>query len=312
MTWLFVSIISYLIFAFVFLIDKYLLSGPIPNPKIYAFYLGVLAMLVLLLIPFVGFYIPEPRQIFLSLAAGAFFVYAIFWFLKTLSLFEAFQTTAIIGGLTPLFTLVINYIFSSEKGILSFREGVAFLTLVLGTIIISFEIKDKEDANRSFRAFNLKSFGFSAITALLFSIYYVLLKYVFLEQSFWNGTMWMRFGGLLVAVSFLFFHDVRQGIKFKKIAPKGKIFIVFIANQAAGAGANILISWAVALAPVIYISFINALQGIQYVFLLILTFLISKKYPNILKNEAPGRDILRKIIGALLIVFGIFLISLKR
>ena len=62
MLWLIVAISAYLILAIVFLVDKYLLVGPIPNPKIYAFYIGTLGIAVLLLVPFIEFYILEPFQ----------------------------------------------------------------------------------------------------------------------------------------------------------------------------------------------------------------------------------------------------------
>jgi len=54
MPWLTLIILAYFLFAIVALGDKYLLKGP-PNPKIYTFYVGVLGILALFLIPFVGF-----------------------------------------------------------------------------------------------------------------------------------------------------------------------------------------------------------------------------------------------------------------
>ncbi len=52
MSWLIVSILSYLVLAIVYLVDKYLLAGPIPNLKVYTFYIGVLEILFLILTPF--------------------------------------------------------------------------------------------------------------------------------------------------------------------------------------------------------------------------------------------------------------------
>ncbi len=61
--WLVITISFYFILAAVFLVDKYLLTGSISNPKIYTFYVGVLGIGVLVLAPFVGFYIPSFSQI---------------------------------------------------------------------------------------------------------------------------------------------------------------------------------------------------------------------------------------------------------
>ncbi len=72
MSWLLVAILSYLILAVVSLVDKYLLTNSIPNPKVYVFYVGTMGALVLILAPFIGFYVPGAFQIILSLLAGFF------------------------------------------------------------------------------------------------------------------------------------------------------------------------------------------------------------------------------------------------
>ena len=76
MPWLIAAIFSSLILAVVFLVDKYLLAGPIPGPKVYTFYVGILGISVLFLIPFVGFYVPGIEQIALSFCAGIIFIWA--------------------------------------------------------------------------------------------------------------------------------------------------------------------------------------------------------------------------------------------
>ena len=82
MLWLIVTILAYLILAVVFLVDKYLLVGPIPNSKLYAFYIGLLGLAALVLVPFIGFYFPEPFEGLLAFISGAAFVYGIFWFFR--------------------------------------------------------------------------------------------------------------------------------------------------------------------------------------------------------------------------------------
>jgi len=84
MNWLLITISSYLILAIVSLVDKYLLTSSIPNPKVYTFYVGTLGILVLLIAPFVGFYIPEISQIILAFSAGALYIYALLWLFKSL------------------------------------------------------------------------------------------------------------------------------------------------------------------------------------------------------------------------------------
>ena len=240
MLWLTITISFYLILSVVFLVDKYLLAGPIPDPKIYTFYVGTLGILLLILAPFVGFYVPEISQIVLSILAGAIFIYALFWFNKALRLFEASRVIPAIGGLIPLFTFGLVYIFSFGKESLSFSESIAFVLIVFGSIFIT--LKKEKLINR-------KSLQISALASFLFSLSFILTKYVYLNQPFWNGYIWIRIGGFLMALCFfLFAPEVKEEIFKKKISFKKKTIGIFLSNQIAGAGANILQNWAIALA----------------------------------------------------------------
>jgi len=300
MLWLTVAISAYLILAVVFLVDKYLLVGPIPNPQVYTFYIGSLGILVLILAPFVGFYIPELSQIVLSLLAGALFIYGIFWLNKALRLFEASRVIPAIGGILPIFSFLLIYIFSGGKEIFTLWEFLAFILLVFGSVLIIYE-KAK---------ISLKSLRISATAAFFLALSFVLAKYVYMAQPFWSGYIWIRIGGFLMAMGFLFAREVRDELFKIKINFPKKTAAIFLSNQAAGASANILQNWAIALAPLVCVAIINALQGVQYAFLLIFATIISLKFPKILKEEISRKILFQKILAILLIGGGLVLLTL--
>ena len=310
MLWLIVAISAYLILAVVYLVDKYLLVGPIPNPKVYAFYVGILGLFVLLLIPFVGFSLPGIFQIFLSLASGASFVYGLYWFFRGLRLFEPSRIVPAVGGIIPFFSFLLIFIFSRGQETFSSWELLAFVLLILGSVLITYE-KSK--------AVSRKSFRISLVAAFFVALHFVSAKYVYLGQPFWSGFIWIRIGGFLMAIFFLLFtREIRQEIftrlnfSSKNFGGSKKTAAIFLSNQAAGAGANILQNWGIALAPlVIHVAFINALQGIQYVFLLIFTILLSLKFPRILKEEISKEVIFQKVVAILLVGAGLALLALK-
>ena len=303
MLWLIVAISAYLILAIVFLVNKYLLAGPLPNPKVFAFYVGMLGILILFIVPFTGFFIPGPFQIFLSLLAGTLFICALLWFYKALHLFEVSRVVPAIGGLIPLFSFGFIYFFSFGKETLSFLEVIVFILLVFGSVLITLEKR---------KLITLRGLQISALAAFLFSLSFVLAKYVYLEQPFWNGFIWMRVGGFLAALFFfLIFKEVREEIFKKNASLKIKTALIFILNQAMGAGALILQNWAIFLAPLAFVPIINALQGTQYVFLLIFAILLSLKFPQILKEEISKEVISQKLFAILLIGAGLTLLALK-
>ena len=301
MTWLIIAVSSYFILAIVFLIDKYILTGPIQSPKIYAFYSGILSVLALLIIPFVDFYIPSDFQIIISLAAGALFVIGLVWFYRAIQLFETSRVVPAISGILPIFSFLLIYIFSLGGESLSSSGFAAFFMIILGSVLITYKKIN----------FTFKSLLFSSITAFLFALYFVLTKYVFLEQTFWNGLIWIRMGAIAAAFFMLIFvKEVKEEIvSRRKIIPQKAPLLLL--NQFLGAGGNLALIWAIFLAPLAYISIVNALQGIQHVFLLIMTVFLSLKFPQILKEEISRKVVFQKIIAILLIGGGLALLVIQ-
>jgi len=144
-------------------------------------------------------------------------------------------------------------------------------------------------------------------SAILFAFSYVLAKYLYLNINFITGFVLLRLGTALGAVFLLFnpanyraiiniFHDQSS----RKTG-------VFIFGQSAGALSAILVNYAISLANV---TIVNALQGTQYIFLLLLAVLVSRFAPKILSEDLSGRSLVFKIAGIILIGAGlVFLVT---
>lgn len=289
MLWLIIILIAYFLFSLNNLGDKYLLAGP-PNPKNYSFYAGILGIAVLLLLPFIDFTLPPLEQIIFSLLAGSIFILALFSFYNALEYFEASRTIPAIGGIMPLFTLGFVYIFSGGKEFLTLNGFIALFLLILGSFFITFE-KEKK--------ISFRSLPISILTAFLFSLTFILGKYIYLSQSFWSGFILMRVGGFLTALCFLLFKDVREEIFKRKSTFQKGTGVIYLFNQTLGAGAFILQNWAIALVPLASLVFINALEGTKYLFLLILAAVFSSE-----------KIVLQKIIAVLFIVAGLVFLAI--
>lgn len=300
MLWLIITILAYFILALVALGDKFLLAGP-PNPKIYSFYVGILGILALVLIPFVGFSIPDIGTILLSFLAGAIFVLALFGLFQGLEHFEASRIVPAIGGLVPLFTFGLVYFFARGSLVLSAWQVLSFALLLFGSVLIAFKTK---------KAFFSQSLKISAIAALLFALAFVLAKQVYLLLPFWTGFIWMRIGGFLAALGFLATKEVKQEIFTRQRTFEKKTGGLFIIIQALGGGAAILQNWAIALVPLSLLAFVNALEGTKYVFLFFLASLVSFKFPKLLEEKIEGKILVQKIAAILLIALGLTILAL--
>lgn len=297
--WILIVAVAHIFYALVFIIDKNILSKSLPHPIVYSFYVGVLGLLILVLLPF-GFAIPSFAQAILILIAGAAQVAGWVCMYKALSRAEVSRVVPFIGSFIAIFTLILSRFLIGEK--LGSEELVAFVFLVLGSLIIS--AKRRNFMDRSLRAiliYRKTFFSLALLASLLFAIFWVITKYIFLNTSFIPGLIWMRAGAGLVALTLLIPKKNRKLI-FKKTEKmkSGTAKFVFIGRFLSVLGA-LGIYLAVFLGSV---TLTNALQGLQYIFILFLAFLLYRKYPS-LKEQFGSEVIVQKLIAIILIGIGL-------
>lgn len=318
-----VAIVSYLLNAGVYVADKFLLSKKVHSSIVYAFYVGIWSICNFVLLFFDPF-IPDWDQLVYDLSAGLLFLFTLLFWYKALHQSEATRVVPIVGALTPIFSFIFSFLFLGAR--LSLQEVVAFVLLISGGILISIkqtrfyavrEVKEKvkkvsgnvfgklqANLNPTSRLlFN------SIISAACFAAYYVFIKFIYTstEQPFIGAFVWSRLGSFLGVLVILLVPAWRQLIKSSESSghrtPKQLAF--FLAVRLAAAGAFILLNWAVALGSV---SIINALQGTQYVFLLIIVILLARKFPDVLREEIGKGVMLQKMIGVVLVAMGLYLL----
>jgi hypothetical protein len=300
MWWLFLALTSYLFSAFVSLGDKYILKGP-PHPQNYVFLTGVLGALSVFLIPlpFVDFFVPDFLTLFLSLVAGFCFIVALFSFYKGLEIFEASVILPAVGGLTPLFTLIFSRFFNQQGEFLSASDLLSLFLIIAGSVLITFKKKE---------FLFWRTLKAALLTAFLFALAIFLTKQVYLRTNFWNGFIWMRIFGAFFAAFFVFSPKVRESFSgFSKIFDQQRK-TVFIFNQVFGGSAFLLQNLAILLTPLPYLAFVNALQGVQYVFLLILTTIFSFKKPDLFEEEVSLKILTFKFLAVFLIFLGLLIL----
>jgi drug/metabolite transporter (DMT)-like permease len=300
MSWLLITILAYFFLAVASLFDRYLLIGPIPQPKVYTFYVGILGLfLCFLLFPFAT---PLPEKIFiiLGLVAGFVRILAILFLTEGIVRSEISRVVPAIGGLLPVFSFLIFLSISPLQEILNLSQITAFIFLVIGSVLISL----KEISLKFFSLTNLK---YPISAAFLYALTFFLTKILFLKTSFLNGFFLVVLGGGLGALCFLLFKKNREQIFSQE--PTHKIKGLFVLGQIFGGLGIISQYYAIFLAKAFQVPLINALEGTRFVFLLVFVFLLALWRPELLKEEVRGKILIQKIIAILLIGIGLAILT---
>lgn len=294
-TYVLIALIAYLMFALNGVIDKFLLKRGIPEPVSFAFYIGILSGLSILLAPF-GFHMASGKIVGVALVSGVSFLYALVAMYESLRSNEASTVLPTVGAIAPAATLAFSAVLVGER--LNGPEFVGMCFLVLGS---SFMLKKLRGHASS------EWFVWAGLSGVLFAFSFTLAKLVYEDQGFISGLIWTRLGLVAGALSLLVLPKLRREIldRTKQVArPTGTLFIT---GQVIGAGAGILQNYAVSIGSV---TIVNALQGTQFGFLFLLTGFLSYFYPKVLREDVSHMAIIRKILAIVLIGIGLLFLSI--
>jgi len=302
MFWILVAVASYVLLAVAALIDKFLLSGQLGDPKIYAFYVGILSAIAFLLLPF-GFWASPDLVLFLiGVAAGAAQIYGCYFYLSALKRFEASRAVPLIGSLIPIFGFFLTAVVSGGRAVLDPRQLLGFFLLITGGWLVMA------------KGFSIKKNGLGSVFAasLLFALAVVLAKLVYLRLPFLPGFLITAFGSTGAAMTFLFSASVRDTVFGAHSAKNhNQPNLLFFTGQGMGGAAFLLQNLAVWLAPQASVPVVNAIAGVQYAFIFLFSITLSAHFPSAFKEKTAPADIFQKTLAIILIIFGLAIFTLN-
>lgn len=327
MSWLLIAIVAYFISAITAIIDKSLLVQSIPDPLIYTFYVGFLSIFALGL-PYLscfgslffsdlvceGLFWPGLSNFAIDIGAGLIFLLSLFLLYSAFRKGEVSRVVPFVGGLTPIFVLFLSYLFLGER--LAFWQIIALIFLVAGGVVISIERNVGEDGMRKRRFF--RSWKMSVGAALVLAIFYVCAKAIYAHQEFLAGFVWSRMGSFFGSILLLMFIKKRKAIfgatSSRKVlaGQPAKLRLALLAgsllvfNKILAGTAFVFLNYAISLGSVVLV---NAMQGVQYVFLLCLTVFFAKTRPHILEEEINWPLFGQKFLAVILIGIGLLILA---
>ncbi|MBI2334948.1 beta-galactosidase [Candidatus Daviesbacteria bacterium] len=295
MSFLPIAILAYALNGGAVVIDKILLNTSLPKPAIYTFYISLLGLFTLLLLPF-GFqwqFAVLPAALFSGVAGTL----ALLTFFQSLKMGQASVAGPLVGALNPLFALILGTLFFNQ--LISPSQFIAMLVLILGAGVLTFNVWfSKIDTFRQFLIMALAGF--------LFALSYVFLKEVFLQSNFVTGLVLTRLFGAGAALTFLFWPGFGKQIFASRI--KKHTSLLLLAGQSMGAAQGFLLAAATALASP---ALVNSLFGVQYLVILWVALVLGKNHPRLLDENLSKKVVLQKIAGVAILSFGVYLLSVS-
>lgn len=303
---LLLSIIGYGILAVVAVMDKFLLSQAKVQPALYTFYSTVFVLPVILLYPFgvtnlIGF------DWLLALLSGIAFAFGLWAMFLGFEKSEVSHVGPLIGAATPLFVLFFSRYFLGE--ILSSKLILACIFLIIGSLIISFEKSKKHTGWHM-------GMLWGVLSGCLFAVSHVSAKYLYDAYGFMSGFVWTRASMGVIGLLLIFHPAIYRTLFFPTWFDKlkNKIFSyrktrnnlwLVSADKILSIVGVVLIQYSIAIGSV---SLVNALNGLQYAFLVILVLLLSKFWPKIFKESYARGEIFQELFAVIIILFGLFLL----
>ena len=307
--WLALVIVGQFLNAVVALVDKYVITSHkiALRPLSYAFYVSVLSFFSVVIfflwwIPLpaglsfpsvVNIHVPTLMVGSLSIVAGFAFFTGLVSLFTALKEADASDAIPVVGGVSAVATLLLSALWLDAT--LSHYFLLGFILLVSGTVLVS-----------QFR-FSWRTILATIHAGIFFALHSVVLKALFEITSFDNAFFWSRIAIGLVALSTLLIPVYYKNIREHTKNATGLDGFFVIGNKILAGLASIIVLKAISLGDV---SLIQALGGLQFVFLLIFGIFFGRYTSVDCGENLASRDIGHKLISIPLIIAGFFMLFL--
>lgn len=305
MSWITLTIIAQFLNSIVAIFDKYLVTSKrVTTPTLYVLYTGVLTSLgAIIYIPSL-FFAHEALPSFSNITGIGFGIFLLLiltglaqltglWALfSSLKRNDASDVVPVIGSLSALFSLIIGYLFLNT--VLPVNFIIGFGLLVFGTLLISH------------LRFTRKTFLFTLLGGFCFALYSILFKEILIRTSFDTGFLLVSLMTAVLSLGLLFFSKIRTMIHSQKKEKhiKGTGLLMF-GNKLIAGVAGVLIIKAIEVGEV---SIIQALGGLQFVFLFLIAIVIGPATPIDFGENVKRKDVYSKLTAVSIIFIGFVLL----
>ena len=304
MSWILLATIGQFFNAIVSIFDKFIVSDEemLPRPFVYAFYtclftgfwvviylFGYIPGLTSLGMPsFENVTTPSLEVVAMSFLTAYTFFIALVSMYDSLKRADASNTMPIIGAISALSSFGMSYLFFDIQISDNFIVGLVLLSV--GTLLVAQTLPKIDVIVQVFHS------------GLFFALHYITMKGLFDTVGFDNGFFWSRIGFVLFTLSLLLVPAYFDKVKKQTTETTAKAgFIVFGAKALAGIAAFMLLK----ATDMGEVSLVQALGGLQYVFILLITFAFGQWLPaSVTDRDTRPSVSFRRLLYTIVILVG--------
>jgi drug/metabolite transporter (DMT)-like permease len=302
MTWFLIALIAPVLWAITDFTDKYLISRYFKSRGIGA--LTIFSALIgLFLLPIIFFINPNIVNLKFSLII-ILILNGILYVVAGLPYFYALKDSEVtiiapLYQLIPFFSYILGLIVFDER--LTITQICASLLIILGAILISSNNHCKKKAKQK------KVFWLMVLSAFLFSLNFLVFKYVAIQENFWTTSFWEYVGFSIFAIFLLLFiKSYRQ--QFFHVFKKNRFSVlrINVVNEIVNIAGKIIINYASLLAPLALVWVVN---GVQPFFVLAMGVLLAIFFPKLTDESLDKKYIFQKVIAIVIMFLGMYLLN---
>lgn len=308
MNWILLATVGQFLNAIVAVLDKYIVSDEkvMPRPFVYAFYsclltgfwvviyfLGLIPFFADLGVPtFENVQFPTIQVLSMAFLSAYTFFMALVSMYDSLKEADASNVMPIIGTISALSTFGMSYLFLDVQ----LTQGHIFgiLLISLGTLLVA---KTLPTVNVGLHVIH---------SGVFFGLHYITMKGLFMETGFDDGFFWSRISFVLFSLSLLMVPVYLEKIREQTKSTTKRTGVLVLSTKVLAGVSAFLILKATDLGEV---SVVQALDGVRFVFILIITALLAHWLPA----SATDRDIrphvfVRRLMFTIIITAGFFML----
>ena len=294
MNWILLSLLVPLFWASSNFVDKYILGKYTKGIFDFLFFSTITSwVFFVVLYLFIG--LPQfSAYSWIPLLTGITLVYSYGFYGKAL---EQGDTSAlvILFNLIPIVVVVLAFIFLGQA--LSLNEYLGFVIVLVGAAIVSIERKKR---------FFIKGLGMILIAMLIWSIVTLLVDYGMTKMSFWDYFMFDVLGSAIAGPTLLVIPSMRRQIVHGLKTATADKYIWFSWNNVLDFFGQMSMKKALAIAS--SAGLVTVVTQVQSFYAIVIGLLLTMFLPNIIKEDISGRTLVKKLIGALIMFSGVYIL----